>query len=137
MDLLMATLLLCVPVVILLRTLTGVEALIFRWSSGIPRLVVGVCCALFVYITFAHCDTMVLRHPCAHEVPGGAFVLPRDVVRRIPDPIRRHTNSGVLLQQRPRGECYEATQERSRVPVVVTRVSTDSSPSLAMATTLT
>ena len=76
MDILMAALMLFVPVVILLRKFTGVEALIFQLSSGIPRLVVGVSCALFVYITFAHCDNMVLRHPCAHEVPGGAFLLP-------------------------------------------------------------
>ena len=76
MEMLMAALMLVVPVLILLRKFTGVEALIFRLSSGIPRLVVGVSCAVFVYITFAHCDTMVLRHPCAHEVPGGAFLLP-------------------------------------------------------------
>jgi hypothetical protein len=76
MDMLMAAIMLFVPVLILLRKLTGVEALIFQLSSGIPRFVVGFACALFVYITLARCSTMVLRHPCVYEVPGGFFVLP-------------------------------------------------------------
>ena len=76
METLMAAIILVAPVLILLRKLTGAEALIFQLSSGIPRFVVGFACAMFVYITLGRCSTMVLRYPCVYEVPGGFFVLP-------------------------------------------------------------
>ena len=76
METLMAAIILVTPVLILLRKLTGAEALIFQLSSGIPRFVVGFACAMFVYITVARCHTMVLRYSCVYEVPGGFFVLP-------------------------------------------------------------
>ena len=76
METLMAAIILFAPTLILLRKLTGAEALIFQLSSGIPRFVGGFACAVFAYITLARCSTMVLKHPYVYEVPGGFFVLP-------------------------------------------------------------
>ena len=99
MDTLMAAIILVAPVLILLRKLTGVEALIFQLSSGIPRLVVGCACAVFVSITLARCHTMVLRYPCVYDVPGGFFVLPAMLLAFLLIPIGCIQMVGALLKK--------------------------------------
>jgi hypothetical protein len=76
METLMATIILCVPVLILLMLFTGTKVFIFQLHSGIPRFVVGLLCAFSAYLIIWQCSKMMLRRPCVHEATAGFFLLP-------------------------------------------------------------